>query len=61
MAEEELKLFIQKVEQLCSMVNSLDEYPERRILLASCKKHQEVVDLAKSWGYEIGRRWGDDN
>ena len=60
MSNKELESFIKKVKQLGEMVDSLDNVEGRRALLASCKSHNEVVDLAKSWGYEIGRRWGEE-
>ncbi len=59
MSEQELKRFIEKVEQLKKMLASLEKNPERRAQLASCNHHDQVVKLAKSWGYEIGRRWGE--
>ena len=61
MSEQELKKFIQKVNNLKDMVNSLEEIPERRVLLAACNSHDQVVLLAKKWGYDIGRRWGEKN
>ena len=61
MSEQELTRFIEKVTQLGQMVDSLEQIPERRKLLASCQNHEQVVRLAKEWGYEIGRRWGDIN
>ena len=60
MSELELRLFIEKVSQLKAMVDSLENFPERRARLVECKNHDEVIKLAKSWGYEIGRRWGED-
>ena len=42
------------------LINSLEKFPERKELLASCSSHDEVVSLAKSWGFEIGRRWGEN-
>ena len=27
--------------------------------LAACDDHNSVVKLARSWGFEIARRWGD--
>ncbi len=60
MSEKDLKKFIQKVSRLNDLINSLDQFPERKELLASCASHDEVVALAKSWGFEIGRRWGED-
>jgi len=59
MTYQDLKLFLKKIDQLNHMVESLDEIPNRKEELAACKSHEEVVELAKSWGYEIGRRWGD--
>ena len=59
MAEQDLHKFLQKVENLNNLVGSIAEIPERRELLASCETHDQVVDLARSWGYEIGRRWGE--
>ena len=61
MSEKDLRLFLYKVEQLREMVDSLDLIPERRKTLCNCNTHEEVVLLAKSWGYEIGRRWGEDD
>ncbi len=59
MSEEDLRKFILKVESLRELVASLNELPERRKQLSLCKTHNEVVELAKSWGYEIGRQWGE--
>ena len=59
MAKEDLKRFLFKVQQLQELVNSLNEIPGRRELLEQCKDHDEVVNLAKTWGFEIGRRWGE--
>ena len=59
MAKKDLKQFLYKVQQLQEMVDSLDKVPGRRELLESCVDHEEVVDLAKSWGFRIERRWGE--
>ena len=59
MSSKDLKLFLKKVEELNGMVKSLDRFPDRKNALAACSNHEEVVKLAKSWGYEIGRRWGE--
>ena len=29
--------------------------------LSDCNDHNAVVALARQWGFEIGRRWGDAN
>ena len=59
MSYEDLDRFTIKVAQLVSLLDSLDAFPGRRAELASCESHDEVVLLAKSWGFEIGKRWGE--
>ena len=59
MAEKDLQRFLQKVTHLNGLVQSLHEHPERRHQLAACDDHNSVVQLARSWGFEIARRWGD--
>ena len=59
MSQKNLDIFIEKVNQLNQMVASLEKVPGRKDLLIACRNHDEVVKLAKSWGYEIGRRWGE--
>ncbi len=59
MSHKELQKFIEKVDQLNQLVNSLKKIPERREQIINCSTHEEVVAMAKGWGYEIGRRWGD--
>ena len=29
--------------------------------LIECKTHKQVVELAREWGFEIGRRWGEND
>ncbi len=59
MSEQDLQKFIQKVNELNKLINSLDQIPGRRDLLSACKNHDEVIRLTNSWGYKIGRRWGE--
>ena len=59
MSKEDLRRFVEKVQQLKDLVESLDVYPSRRTDLAACNTHEDVVKLAKSWGFDIGRRWGE--
>ncbi len=47
------------MKQLNALVQSLDRHPARRQQLASCDDHNSVVSLARCWGFEISRRWGD--
>ena len=58
MAEKDLQRFLKKVNHLNGLVQSLNEHPERRQQLAACDDHNSVVQLARSWGFEIARRWG---
>ncbi len=59
MAEKDLARFLKKIDQLNQLAESLEENPERLETLSACRDHNEVVRLARSWGFEIGRRWGD--
>lgn len=59
MAEADLQRFLHKVEQLNALVASLERDPARREAFAACTDHNQVVQLAELWGYEIGRRWGE--
>ena len=59
MAEDDLLRFLDKVQQLQQLVESLKHEPERRKRLADCNDHNSVVELARQWGFEIGRRWGE--
>ena len=60
LAEKDLQRFLQKVDHLNGLVQSLRDHPERRQQLAACDDHNSVVQLARSWGFEIARRWGDE-
>ena len=53
MAQKDLIRFLDKVVQLQQLVESLESRPERRAQLASCSSHNQVVELAHQWGYEI--------
>ncbi len=59
MSYEDLDKFTYKVKELVSLLDSLDKIPGRKDELASCDNHDQVVLLAKSWGFEIGKRWGE--
>ena len=59
MSGKDLDRFLQKVQELNALVESLENYPNRKNLLAKCNHHDQVVELAKKWGYNIGRRWGE--
>lgn len=59
MAEEQLQQFLEKVRQLNAFVARSEAQPALRQRLAACASHAEVVQLARSEGFEIGRRWGE--
>ena len=61
MSAKELDRFLEKVKELNALVESLERLPNRKKLLSDCKNHDQVVELAESWGYKIGRRWGESN
>jgi len=59
LAEADLQRFLDKVAQLNALVASLEAQPDRRQRFAACTDHNQVVQLARDWGFEIGRRWGE--
>ncbi len=59
MSIDDLNKFIRKVENLNALIGSLEQFPRRKQELESCDTHDQVVELAKSWGFEIGKRWGE--
>ena len=59
MAEEQLQQFLEKVCHLNAFIARTQEQPALRQRLAACASHAQVVQLARSEGFEIGRRWGE--
>ena len=59
MAKEDYERFLYKIDQLNKLVELVNNSPEKYQLIVSCNTHEDVVDLAKQWGYEIGKRWGE--
>ena len=59
MSERDYERFRYKIDQLNQMVELINKSPEKYQLIISCKTHEDVVELAKDWGYEIGKRWGE--
>jgi cupin 2 domain-containing protein len=59
MAEAQLQQFLTKVAQLNAFVSRCQSQPDLLQSLRDCSHHQQVVDLAQSMGFDIGRRWGD--
>ncbi|MCP9833031.1 MULTISPECIES: Nif11 domain/cupin domain-containing protein [unclassified Cyanobium] len=59
MAEAQLQQFLEKVRQLNAFVARSEADPALRAALRDCGDHHQVVALARSCGFEIGRRWGE--
>ena len=59
MAEQDLIRFLSKISQLQSLADRVQQDPSSRERLAACADHNQVVQLAQSWGFDIGRRWGE--
>ena len=60
MAEAQLQQFLEKVRQLNAFVALCKSRPDLHEALRQCSHHGEVVTLARSCGFEIGRRWGEE-
>ncbi|CAK6693369.1 Nif11 domain/cupin domain-containing protein [Synechococcus sp. CCY9201] len=59
MAEAQLQQFLEKVRALQAFVALSEADPALRQALRDCNHHHQVVSLAQSRGFEIGRRWGE--
>ena len=59
MTKENLEKFIDKINQLNKILILIEKSSERREELSKCSNHDEVIKLTKSWGFEIGKRWGE--
>jgi len=60
MTEENYKEFLHKIDQLNKLVELINNSPDKYKLFVKCKTHEDVVELANKWGYEIGKRWGEN-
>ena len=59
MSKKDYEVFVYKINQLNQLVELINKSPEKYKLFISCNTHDEVVELAKQWGFEIGSRWGE--
>ena len=59
MSKKDYEKFIYKIDQLNKLIELIDNSPDKYQLIINCKTHNDVVELAKKWGYEIGMRWGE--
>ena len=59
MTKEDLDKFINKIDQLNKILLLIEKSTEKKEELSKCSNHAEVIKLTKSWGFEIGKRWGE--
>ena len=59
MTKKDYDKFLEKIEKLNQLVELINGSTEKYTLITSCKTHEDVVNLAKKWGYEIGKRLGE--
>ena len=59
MAEKDLVNFLDKIKQLKELEKLLKNSSEKKDALTKCSTHEEVIKLTKSWGFDIGKRWGE--
>ena len=60
MSLKDLEKFLNKIKQLNQIAELINNSPEKKEELVQCKNHNEVIQLTKSWGFDIGTRWGED-
>jgi len=60
MAKKDYDRFLNKIDQLNQLVELINKSPDKYQLIIGCKTHEDVVVLAKQWGYDIGKRWGEN-
>ncbi len=60
MTIENYEKFLYKIDQLNKLVEYINNSPEKYKLFINCKSHEEIVELSKVWGFQIGKRWGED-
>ena len=34
--------------------------PDKKKELSECSSHEEVINLTSKWGFDIGKRWGEN-
>ena len=59
MTKKDYQGFLNKIDQLNKLVQLINNSPEKYQSIIKCQSHQEVVELSKKWGFEIGKRWGE--
>ena len=60
MSKKDLDRFLDKISQLNAIVDLINKSPFKKEQLTKCIDHEEVIELTKSWGFNIGERWGEN-
>ena len=60
MSKEDLEKFLKKIDNLNLIVELIEKDISKKQALSNCSTHEEVIELTKSWGFQIRKRWGED-
>lgn len=60
MAEKDLNNFLKKIDQLKKISELIKKNPYKKKELSECSNHEEVINLTSKWGFDIGKRWGEN-
>ncbi len=60
MSDKDLNKFLKKIEQLNQIAALIKNNPSKKLSLSKCKNHEEVIRLTSKWGFDIGKRWGEN-
>tara|TARA_B100000945_G_scaffold20935_1_gene15019 strand:+ start:262 stop:444 length:183 start_codon:yes stop_codon:yes gene_type:complete len=60
MAEKDLNNFLKKIDQLKKISELIKRNPDKKKELSECSNHEEVINLTSKWGFDIGKRWGEN-
>ena len=59
MSKSDLEKFLIKIDQFNLIVELIKKDLSKKAL-SSCSTHEEVIELANSWGFQINKRWGEN-
>ena len=60
MTEKDLNNFLKKIDQLKKISELIQKNPDKKKELSECSNHEEVINLTSKWGFDIGKRWGEN-
>ena len=60
MSKNDLEKFLWKIDQLNLIVKLIEKDISKKEALSNCSTHEEVINLTKSWGFQISKRWGEN-